>query len=41
MVRGIGDLKEEIEIAEKVLTWVKKELDKEQPPPDPQRSLFE
>jgi HEPN domain-containing protein len=31
----------EIEIAEKVLTWVKKGLDKEQLPPDPQRSLFE
>ena len=30
-----------IEIAEKVLTWVKKEMDKEQVPPDPQRGLFE
>jgi len=30
-----------IEIAEKVLRWVKKGMDKEQLPPDPQRSLFE
>ena len=30
-----------IEIADKVLTWVKKEMDKKQVPPDPQRSLFE
>jgi len=30
-----------LEIAEKILTWVKKELDKEQLPPDPQRRLFE
>lgn len=30
-----------IEIADKVLRWVKKEMDKEHLLPDPQRSLFE
>jgi len=30
-----------IEIAEKVLRWVKQEMGKEQVSPDPQRSLFE
>ena len=30
-----------IEIADKVLRWVKKEMGKEHLPPDPQRSLFE
>jgi HEPN domain-containing protein len=30
-----------IEIADKVLRWVKKEMDKEHLPADPQRSLFE
>ncbi|MDL1983471.1 MAG: HEPN domain-containing protein [Deltaproteobacteria bacterium] len=35
------DLKKAIEIAEEVLKWVKKEMDKGQRPPDPQKSLFE
>ncbi len=30
-----------IEIADKVLRWLKKEMDKEHLPPDPQRDLFE
>ncbi len=35
------DLRKAIEIAKKVLKWVKKEMDKGQRPPDPQKSLFE
>jgi HEPN domain-containing protein len=35
------DLKKAIEIAKEVLKWVKKEIDKGQRPPDPQKSLFE
>lgn len=35
------DLGKAIEIAEEVLTWVKKEIEKGQRPPDPQKSLFE
>jgi HEPN domain-containing protein len=34
-------LKKAIEIAKKVLKWVKKEMNKGQRPPDPQKSLFE
>jgi HEPN domain-containing protein len=35
------DLRKAIEIAKEVLKWVKKEIDKGQRPPDPQKSLFE
>ena len=35
------DLRKAIEIAKKVLKWVKKEMDKGQRPPDPQKSVFE
>lgn len=35
------DLRKAIEIAKEVLKWVKKEMDKGQRPPDPQKSLFE
>ena len=35
------DLRKAIEIAKKILKWVKKEMDKGQRPPDPQKSLFE
>ena len=35
------DLRKAIEIAKEVLEWVKKEMDKGQRPPDPQKSLFE
>ena len=35
------DLRKAIEIAKEVLKWVKKEMDKGQGPPDPQKSLFE
>jgi len=35
------ELRKAIEIAKKVLKWVKKEMDKGQHPPDPQESLFE
>ena len=35
------DLGKAVEIAKKVLKWVKKEMDKSQRPPDPQKSLFE
>ena len=35
------DLRKAIEIAKKVMAWVKKEMDKGQRPPDPQKSLFE
>ena len=35
------DLRKAIEIAKEVLKWVKKEMDKGQLSPDPQKSLFE
>ncbi len=35
------DLRKAIGIAKEVLKWVKKEIDKGQRPPDPQKSLFE
>ncbi|MBW1796180.1 MAG: HEPN domain-containing protein [Deltaproteobacteria bacterium] len=35
------DIRKAIEIAKEVLKWVKKEIDKSQRPPDPQKSLFE
>ncbi len=35
------DISKAIEIAKEVLKWVKKEIDKGQLPPDPQKSLFE
>ena len=35
------DFRKALEIAKEVLKWVKKEVDENQRPPDPQKSLFE
>ena len=35
------DYSKAVEIADKVLRWVKKEMDKEQRPADPQKGIFE